>query len=169
MNLLGYLVWILIIGLSFFVLIRLKWIYETKPHHLFWRKQQARHYFLSAVLLVLAAFFVVLLQLNPAYLIPLLLGFYVLCASAAVKVSARGIMSNGFLASWPDITKAQRLPEKNQVLIKTANPWRQLRFDVPPELEPKLRKIFASKHVVWMDQSPDAAPIADAPSEPVIV
>lgn len=169
MSLLGYLVWILIIGLSCFIVIRLKWIYETKPHHLFWRKPQARHYFLSATLLLLAAFFIFPLELSPAYLIPLLLGFYLLCASAAVKVSERGIMSNGFLANWLDIIKVQRGAGKNQILVKTANPWRQLRFEVPAEIEPKLRKVFASKRIVWSEQTTGTAPRTDTSSEPVIV
>ncbi len=166
MNLFGYLTWILIIGLSLFVLIRLKWIYEVKPHHLFWKKPQARHYFLSAALLLLAASFVLLLQLPPVYLIPLLLGFYVLCASAAVKVSERGVLSNGFLAGWLEIIKVQRISEKNLFLVKTTNPWRQFRLEVPPELEPKLRKIFASKRIAWLEQPPGDTAIAEPESKP---
>ncbi len=168
MSALEYLVWILLLGLSCFIVIRLKWIYETKPHHLFWRKPQARHYFLSAALLLLAAFFIFPLKLDPAYLIPLLLGFYLLCASAAVKVSERGIMSNGLLASWLDIVAVQHGADNNRLLVKTANPWRQLRFEVPPEIEPKLRKVFASKRIVWSEPPSDTKPLADAPSEPVI-
>lgn len=161
MSLFGYLVWVFLIGLGFFVLIRLKWIYEAKPHHLSWRRQQARHYFLSAVLLVLAGFFVVMLQLHPAYLIPLLLGFYMLCASAVVKVSERGIMSNGFLANWLEITHVQRAPEKNRILVKTSNPWRQLRFEVPPEMEPRLRKVLASKRIAWVEEVPSTTHMAE--------
>lgn len=163
MSLFGYAVWIFIVGLSFFLSIRLKWIYEVKPHHLFWRKPQARHYFLSAILLLLAAGFVLTLRLDPVYVIPLLAGFYVLAASAAVKVSERGIMSNGFLASWPKITHVQRAAEKNQVLVKTSNPWRQLRFEVPPEMEARLRKVLASKRIPWSENAPAFG------SEPAII
>lgn len=162
MSLFGYAVWIFIVGLSCFLFIRLKWIYEAKPHHLFWRKPQARHYFLSAALLLIAAGFVLPLRLDPVYVIPLLGGFYILAASAAVKVSERGIMSNGFFAGWLEITQVQRTAEKNQVLVKTSNPWRQLRFEVPPEVEPRLRKVLASKRIAWTEK---ASPLG---SEPVI-
>jgi hypothetical protein len=169
MSALDYLVWILLVGLSCFTLIRLKWIYETKPHHVFWRKPQARHYYLSAALLALAAFFIFPLRLDPVYLIPLVLGFYLLCASAAVKVSERGIMSNGLLASWPKIVNVQRGAKADQVLVKTSNPWRQLRFEVPAEVEPKLRKVLASKRIVWSDAPSNPSSLNDASSEPVIV
>ncbi|MEK7728382.1 MAG: hypothetical protein AAB354_08195 [candidate division KSB1 bacterium] len=168
MSALEYLVWILIVGLSCFIVIRLTWLYETKPHHLFWRKPQARHYFLSAVLLLFAAFFILPLALNAAYLIPLLLGFYLFSASAAVKVSERGIMSNGLFAAWSDIVNVQRLAGKNQILVKTAKRWRQLRFEVPDEIEPKLRKVFASKRIAWSEPPADTMPLPGTTSEPVI-
>lgn len=171
MSALEYLVWILLVGLICFIVIRLTWLYEKKPHHLFWRKPQARHYFLSAALLLLAAFFVLPLGLHPVYLIPLVLGFYLLCASAAVKVSERGVMSNGLLASWQSIMLAQREASKNQVIIKTATPWRQLHFELPEEMEPKLRKVLASKRIAWVEnESPSAnsSPLTSANSEPVI-
>lgn len=162
MSLFDYTVWIFIIGLGCFVLIRLKWLYETKPHHVYWRKPQARHYFLSAVMLLIAAGFVIPLRLDPVYLIPLLAAFYVLAASAAVKVSERGIMSNGVLANWREITHVQRAPEKNHVIVRTSNPWRQLRFEVPPELELRFRKVLASKHIMWTEKVPSTS------SEPVM-
>ncbi len=168
MSALDYLVWILIVGLSCFILIRLKWIYETKPHHLFWRKPQARHYLLAATLLLFAAFFVLPLEFNAAYILPLLLGFYLLAASAAVKVSDRGMMSNGLLANWLDIVKIERGEVKNQVLVKTASPWRQLRFEVPTEIEPKLRKVLASKRIMWSSSSPDEQTLNDADSKPIM-
>lgn len=172
MSALEYLAWILLVGAICFVMIRLTWLYEKKPHHLFWRKPQARHYFLSAALLVLAGFFVFSLELHPLYLLPLLLGFYWLCASAAVKVSERGVMSNGLLASWQSITRVQRGAAKNQILIKTTGPWRQLRLEAPAEIEPKLRKVFASKRIAWLENEPPAsgaAPLSHASTEPVIV
>jgi len=171
MSALEYLAWILLAALSCFAAIRLTWLYEKKPHHLFWRKPQARHYFLSAALLALAAFFILTLALHPLYLLPLLLGFYALCASAAVKVSERGVMSNGLLASWQSIVRVQRGAAKNQILIKTANPWRQLRFEVPAEIEPKLRKVFASKRVAWLESEPPASgaePLPATNSKPMI-
>ena len=168
MSALEYLVWILIVGLSCFIFIRLKWIYESKPHHLFWRKPQARHYLLTATLLLFAAFFILPLKLNAAYILPLLLGFYLLAASAAVKVSDRGIMSNGLLASWLDIVKLEHGERKNQVLVKTARPWRQLRFEVPTELESKLRKVLASKRIVWSSSSSEAQTLTEGDSKPVM-
>lgn len=169
MSALDYLVWIFIVGLSCFVAIRLKWIYETKPNQLCWRKPQARHYLLSATLLLFAALFILPLQLNAAYILPLLLGFYLLAASAAVKVSERGIMSNGMLAGWLDIIKVERGLGKNQMLVKTANTWRQLRFEVPEAIEPKLRKVLASKRIAWGESSSEIKPLADAGSTPAMV
>jgi hypothetical protein len=142
-----YLFWILFIGYCYLVAIRLKWLFEKVEGHPFWKKPNAMNYYFAAGILFLAVAAVLLLKFNVLYLLLLLLGEYVLIASPAVKVNERGIMTNAFLARWPDVLHARQLKSTGEIIVLTKQPWQRIRLRVPAEQEAAFRKMLAAKGI----------------------
>jgi hypothetical protein len=142
-----YLFWILFIGYCYLVAIRLKWLFEKVEGHPFWKKPNAMNYYFAAGILFLAVAAVLLLKFNVLYLLLLLLGEYVLIASPAVKVNERGIMTNAFLARWPDVLHARQLKSTGEIIVLTKQPWQRIRLQVPADQEAAFRKMLAAKGI----------------------
>jgi hypothetical protein len=147
MIVLEYLLGILFLGFCYFVAIRLKWLYEKTAGHPFWQKPYAKYFHIAAGVLFFAGSAALLLRFHPAYLLALLLGEYLLIAIPAVKVNERGIMTNAFLARWPDILQARQIKTTGEIVVLTKQNWQRIRLKVPADKQAAFRKMLAAKGI----------------------
>ncbi|MDZ7361282.1 MAG: hypothetical protein ONB46_11230 [candidate division KSB1 bacterium] len=147
MIVLEYLLGILFLGFCYFVAIRLKWLYEKTAGHLFWQKPHAKYYHFAAGVLLFAGAAALLLKFHPVYLLLLLFGEYLLIAIPAVKVNERGIMTNAFLARWPDILQARQIKATGEIFVLTKQHWQRIRLKVPADKQAPFRKMLAAKGI----------------------
>jgi len=152
MIVLEYLLGILFLGFCYFVVIRLKWLYEKIEGHPFWQKPYAKYYHIVAGVLFFAGSAALLLKFHPAYLLILLFGEYLLIAIPAVKVNERGIMANAFLARWPDILQARQIKATGEIIVLTKQNWQRIRLKVPADKEAAFRKMLAAKGIQIVDE-----------------
>jgi hypothetical protein len=152
MIVLEYLLGILFLGFCYFVAIRLKWLYEKTAGHPFWQKPNTKYYHLAAGILFFAGSAGLLLKFHPAYLLLLLFGEYLLIAIPAVKVNERGIMTNAFLARWPDILQARQIKATGEIVVLTKQNWQRIRLKVPADKQAAFRKMLAAKGIQIIDE-----------------
>jgi hypothetical protein len=62
-------------------------------------------------------------------------------------VNERGIMTNAFLARWPDVLHARQLKSTGEIIVLTKQPWQRIRLRVPAEQEAAFRKMLAAKGI----------------------
>lgn len=157
MILLEYLFGILFIGYCYFVAIRLKWLFEKIEGQPFWLKPHAKNYHVAAGILFFIISAALLVKFHVGYLLVLLLGEYFLIARPAVKVHERGIMTNAFLARWPDVLQAKRLKATGEIAIATKQHWQRIRLQVPPEKDTAFRKMLAAKGIRIVEEDIEQA------------
>jgi len=160
MIILEYLFWIIFIGYCYFMAIRLKWVFEKVEGHPFWLKPNAGIYHFAAGFLFFVAL-VLLLKFHVLYLLIFLLTEYVLIAGPAVKVNERGIMTNAFLARWPDIVQAKRFKTTGEITVITTHPWQRIRLQVPVDKEAAFRKMLAAKGIQIVDAEAEKSAISE--------
>ncbi len=142
---LEYVFWILFIGYCYFVAIRLKWLFEKVAGHPFWQKAKAKAYHIAAGVLLFIGVGGLALKFHVSFLLLLLLAEYWLIAAPAVKVNERGIMTNAFLARWPDVLQARRHQATGEITILTKHAWQRIRLQVPEDKAAAFRKMLAAK------------------------
>lgn len=169
MILLEYLFWILFLGYSYFVAIRLKWLFEKVVGNPFWQKANAKAYHIAAGGLFFIGAGGLALKFHVSFLLLLLLGEYWLIAYPAVKVNERGIMHNAFLVRWPDVLQAWRSQTTGEIMISAKHAWQRMRLQVPEDQAAAFRKMLAAKGLQIVDEKVDASegqnPKADRENE----
>lgn len=151
MILLEYLFWVLFLGYCYFVTIRLKWLFEKIAGHPFWQKANVKAYHIAAGVLFFIGAGGLALKFHVSFLLLLLLAEYWLIASPAVKVNERGIMTNAFLARWPDVLQARRHKTTGEISILTKHAWQRIRLQVPEDKAAAFRKMLAAKGLPIVD------------------
>ena len=152
MMLLEYLCWILFLGYCYFVAIRLRWLFEKVTGHPFWQKKHARAYHITAGVWFVIGVGGLVLKFHVSFLLLFLLVEYWLIARPAVKVNERGIMTNAFLARWPEVLQARRNKTTGIITILTKHAWQRIRLRVPEDKAPAFRKMLAAKGLQIVDE-----------------
>jgi len=152
MILVEYVFWILFIGYCYFAAVRLKWLFEKVAGHPFWQKAKAKYYHIAAAVLLAAGAVLLVLKFHVSFLLLLLLGEYWLIAAPAVKVNERGIMTNAFLARWPEVLQARRNKSTGEISVLTKHAWQRIRLQVPEDKAPAFRKMLAAKGLQIIDE-----------------
>jgi len=165
MMLLEYLGWILFLGYCYFVAIRLKWLFEKVAGNPFWQKSKATAYHIVAGVLFFIGVGGLVLKFHVSFLLLLLLAEYWLIAKPAVKVNERGIMTNAFLARWPDVLQARRHKTTGIITILTKHAWQRIRLRVPEDKAPAFRKMLAAKGLPIVDEKIDESEVQSPAAE----
>jgi predicted DNA binding CopG/RHH family protein len=153
----NFLFWLLLVGMTIFVGLRLWWIYRRGIGQLFWQTPRARLYYIAAAAALIIALVAVVLSLQYWLLLLAIPGIYILLTFTAVKVDERAIIANAVFARWQDISRLQFDDSGEVVTVATRYAWRRIKLHVPPDKLGEFKKMLAAKGMAMNAASPNRA------------